>query len=53
MIFDDGPALYKRGKRFLSKKMDGFEIVEERMPATPVSVVRKLHPNGVIKEVKV
>ncbi len=53
MIFDDGLELYKRGKRFVSEKMVEFEIDEERMPATPAGVVRKLHPTGVIKEVKV
>ncbi len=30
-----------------------FEIDKEQMPATPASVVRALHPTGVIKEVKV
>ena len=30
-----------------------FEIAEEQMPETPANIVRKLHPTGVIKEVKV
>lgn len=53
MIYDDGLELYKLGKRFVSEKMIEFEIDEAQMPDTPAGVVRKLHPRGEIKEVKV
>ncbi len=53
MIFDDGLELYKRGRRYVSEKMIEFEIEEGQMPTTPASIVRELHPTGVIREVKV
>ena len=53
MIFDDGLELFKRGKRYVSEKMVEFEINDAQMPEKPASVVRKLYPTGVIKEVKV
>ncbi len=53
MIFDDGLELYTFGRRYVSEKMIEFEIDEGQMPSTPAGVVRKLHPTGVIREVKV
>jgi len=53
MIYDDGLELYLYGRRFPSEKKVEFEIPESQLPKTPARIVRELHPDGVIREVKV
>ena len=53
MIYDDGLTLYKYGSRFPSEHYIEFRIKEEQMPTIPRDIVYELHPDGVIKEVKV
>lgn len=53
MIFDDGLELYRYGRKFPSERMIEFAIGEDQMPTTPSRIVRELHPDGVIREVKV
>jgi hypothetical protein len=53
MIYDDGLSLYKYGIRFPSEHYIEFRIKEEQMPKIPRDIVYELHPDGVIKEIKV
>lgn len=53
MIFDDGLELFKYGRRYKSEKLIEFGITAGQFPTVPASIVRELHPSGVIKEIKV
>jgi hypothetical protein len=53
MIFDDGLDLYKRGHKFPSERLIEFKIAEDQLPTIPSRILRKLHPTGIIREVKV
>jgi hypothetical protein len=53
MILDDEVELMKYGWRDDSERIIELEIKKGQIPATPADALRKLHPKGDIREVKV